>query len=640
MSRKSRPAAAGRASGAKPPAGGPGVPVRRTGPSRGTRPKDGSAPARNLALERACLFSPLAALAVLAWSLRGAPLGTPVADDFEFLFRVGPGPNFGLLDSMGATYYWRPLSRQVWFSIMTPLLLAAPAVVAAIHVALLGATAFVLARLARRSVPWPAAALVGAAILATEPARALLTWPSGIQHLLAAFALALTAHEVLAGRRWSAALAAVAAALSHELGALGFVLLGAGGLLRREGRSGWRDAALAAVLAAGYAAGYRAALAHGVHLPAGGAARVAGAWPEAVRLGLQAAFNTETLREPWAGPARVVSGLLVVISLLLVLRPWKRDGHRAPAAWLGIPLAVALIGLVPLASLLPDWNSWRAFVPVLALSFAVAFTAARAHLVLGLALVALRLASLAGSEPAGRVTGDPPPAVSDLSFARLTRMQTVVGGSGAIVRAAQLPPAPVVAYVGLPEMTLNGFRGQVALQVWTRDTSARFVAYVGAPEVALNPDLVLSYDTRVGHEPVLALLPEAVRHWSLAEGAGGAGRLAEAREHYLLALAAQRPESPSLSANALQNLALYELQEGHLRQADSLNRAADRIRGMTPNGLALDALIALRRGNLALARTHLTNCLRLDPSNAVGRGVLQELQAAEAQGLIPPAPTR
>jgi tetratricopeptide (TPR) repeat protein len=214
-------------------------------------------------------------------------------------------------------------------------------------------------------------------------------------------------------------------------------------------------------------------------------------------------------------------------------------------------------------------------------------------------------------------------------------MQRVVGGSGAIVRAAKLPPAALVAYVGLPEMTLNGFRGHVAVQVWRRDTSARFVAYVGAPEVALDPDLVLSYDTRDGHDPVLALVPEAVLHWSIAEGAGSAGRTNEAREQYLLALAAQKPESPSLSANALQNLALYELEAGHLRQADSLNKAADRIRGLTPNGLALDALISLRRGNLALARTYLANCLRLDPSNAVGRAVLQELQAAEAQGRIP-----
>lgn len=622
------------------------VPVRKTGP--GTRPKDGSGtgPARNLALERACLLSPLAALAVLAWSLRGAPLGTPVADDFEFLFRLGLGPHFGFFDSMGATYYWRPLSRQVWFSMVTPLLLSAPGVVAAIHVALLGATAFVLARLARRAVSWPAAALVGAAILATEPARALLSWPSGIQHLLAAFALSLTAHEVMAGRRWSAALAAVAAALSHDLGVLGFVLLGAGGLLRREGRLAWRDTALAAVLAAGYAAGYRVALANGVHLPAGGAARAAGAWPEAVRLGIQAAFNSETLQEPWASPARVVTGLLFVVSLVLVLRPRKQggptrpsDGYPAPTAWLGIPLAVALLGLVPLASLLPDWNSWRAYVPVLALSFAVAFAAARAHLAIGLALVALRLASLAGAEPAGRATGDPPPAVSDLSFARLTRMQKVVGASGAIVRATKLPPAPLVAYVGLPEMTLNGFRGHVALQTWTRDTSARFVAYVGAPEVALNPDLVLSYDTRAGHHPVMALVPEAVKHWSLAEAAGNAGRMAEAREHYLLALAAQRPESPSLSSNALQNLALYELDAGRLKQADSLNKAADRIRGMTPNGLALDAIIAIRRGNLSLARTYLQTCLRLDPSNSVGRGVLKELEAAESRTAPAGAPS-
>ena len=109
------------------------------------------------------------------------------------------------------------------------------------------------------------------------------------------------------------------------------------------------------------------ALAHGVHLPAGGASHAAGAWPEAVRLGTQAAFNTETLHEPWTGPARVVTALIFAVSLAVVLRPQKRGSLRGAIAWLGIPLAVALIGLAPLGSLLPDWNSWRAFVPVLAL---------------------------------------------------------------------------------------------------------------------------------------------------------------------------------------------------------------------------------------------------------------------------------
>src|SRR6185503_16509701 len=58
-----------------------------------------------------------AALIVLLWASRGAPLGTPVADDFAFLYRLGFQHPLDPFDSMGATYYWRPLSRQAWFSL-------------------------------------------------------------------------------------------------------------------------------------------------------------------------------------------------------------------------------------------------------------------------------------------------------------------------------------------------------------------------------------------------------------------------------------------------------------------------------------------------------------------------------------------
>jgi len=581
-------------------------------------------------LELACLLSPLAAIAALAWSLRGAPLGTPVADDFEFLHRIVFRGDTGLFGSMGATYYWRPLSRQAWFQLVAPLLLAAPGVVAALHGALLAAIAFVLARLARRLVPWPAAALVAAAAIATEPARVLVTWPSGIQHLLAPLALALTVHESFAGRRWSAALAALAAALSHELGAFAFVLFGAGGFLRCAGRAAWIDAGLATALAALWAAGYRQALASGVLLPAAGIAPAPGAWLEALGLALGAAFNTETLAAPWAGPVRVLTSVLFAGSLAWVLLTKRREPLGAVARMLGVPLAIAWLGLVPLAALLPDWNAWRAFVPSLALAFAITFACARAHLALGLAVVALRLLALAGAEPARPVRGDPPATVSDLSLVRVARMQEVVAASGAIVRAAKLPPRARVAFLALPEMTMNGFRRDAAVQVWTRDMSARFVPFDDHEAGPERADLVLSYDFREGRDLVLVLTPEARRWWRQAEEAANAGRLAESREDYLRALAAQRPESPSLTANALQNLALQEIDAGHLEAADSLNRAAWAARGTTPEVYAIAALLAARHGDLPRARDMVARGLRLGPRNTLAQAVLAEVQRLEA----------
>ncbi len=581
------------------------------------------------ALEAAGRLSPFAAFVVLAWSLRGAPLGTPVADDFEFLSRSLFGGG-GLLGSMGATYYWRPLSRQLWFPLVTPLLLAAPWVVAAIHVAILVAIAFVLARLARRWVGAAGAALVGAAVLATAPARVLITWPSGIQHLLAMLGIALAAHEALAGRRWSAALAALAAAVSHELGVLAFGFVAIGGFANRRGRAAWLDVALAAALAGAYAAGYRAALAHGVRLPGNGPFPSVAAAAHAFRLGTRAAFNAETLPAEW-GRAAVLATEVLAAAGALVLASRRRADLRRVAPAVGVALAIGWAGLLPLASLLPDWNAWRAFVPALALVFAVTLVAAGAHPGLGLALVAVRLVALGAAEPAPtEVNGKAPPAVSDLSFARLTRMQRVVAATAEVVRREEPRRGPRLAYIGLPEMTMNGLRGGLAARVWTRDTSVTFVAIESANSGPDSTDLVVSYDTRAGRPLAFEMLPDARRDWTLGHEASDAGRLEEARERFLRALAEQSPQSPSLSANVLQNLAAIELSYGHLDAADSLNREALEVRGPTPESFALEALIALRRGDLRAARRSLGVALRISPNDTFTRQVLAELQRAEA----------
>lgn len=584
----------------------------------------------NRVLEVAALLSPLAAAAALAWSLRGAPLGTPVADDFEFLRRVAFGDPDGLFGSMGASWYWRPLARQAWFALVSPLLLASPGVVAAFHAALTGAIAFVLARLAGRVAPRPAAALVAAAALATEPVRVLLAWPSGSQHLLAVLALALTAHETLAGRRWTAAFAALAAALSHDLGAFAFLVLGAGGLVRREGRAAWRDAALGAGLAALWAGGYAFAIARGVRLSAGGLAMDPAAWLEALRLGVGAAFNLETLPAAWAGPAGTLAAALFAAGLATLVGTARGPRLGGAAAMVGVALAIAWLGLVPLAELLPDWNAWRAYVPALALAFAVTLACARAHLALGLAFVALRVATLAAAEPAPPVRGDPPPAVSDLSFARVARMQKVVAATGEVVRAAGLPRGARVAYLALPEMTMNGLRGSAALQVWTRDSIARFVPFEGDDARPDGAALVVSYDLRPGRALAVPLSAEARRLWARAAAAADSLRLEESRDLYRAAMAAQRPESPTLSANALQNLALQAIHAGRYGEADSLNRAARAVRGVTPEIVAIDALLALRRGDVRGARRLAAAALRIGPGNVLAVAVADEVRRAGA----------
>ncbi len=580
-------------------------------------------------LETAAWLSPLAAAAVLAWSLRGAPLGVPVADDFEFLRRALLPGGGGLLDSMGASYYWRPLSRQLWFPLVGPLLLVAPGVVAAIHLALLAALAFVLARIARRWLPAPGAALVGAAVLATEPARVLVTWPSGDQHLLATLGLALAAHEVLAGRRVTAALAALAAALAHELGALAFGFVAMGGLVRRRGRSAALDVALGVALFVAWGAGYRAALAHGVQLPAGGVFGGAARWFEAARLGSWAAFDAETLPEDAGRVVLLLTNLLALGAVGLLVAASRRAALREVAWPAGLALAIGWAGLLPLASLLPDWNAWRAFVPAVALVFAFTLLATRAHLALGVALVAVRLVAMGFAAPAPAVRGNPPRTVSDLSFARLTRVQRVVAASGAVVRATRFRHTHRIFYLGLPEMTINGFRGAQAVRVWTRDTSATFRAFAreAGPDSA---DLVLGYDVRRGHPLAMALDPGAHALWLRAQDAADAGDYARARTLYLAARAKQVPECPSLTAKVMQNLSVFAIADGDDAAADSLNRIAVDVRGQSPESYAIDGLIAARRGRFARAREAVGRSLRLSPGNELGMTVLEEVKRLEA----------
>ena len=139
---------------------------------------------RSRRLEGPEWLGPLAigvAFAVLGWACRGFTPGAAVADDYAFLFRHCFQHPLDPFDSMGATYYWRPLSRQLYFSLVGDALPNAPWTAALANASLLIATAWLCHRIARRWLTPPLAAAVAVIPLLTEPARALLTWPSGAQ---------------------------------------------------------------------------------------------------------------------------------------------------------------------------------------------------------------------------------------------------------------------------------------------------------------------------------------------------------------------------------------------------------------------------------------------------------------------------
>ena len=262
---------------------------------------------------------------MLLRACRGALLGSPVADDFAFLYRIAFQHPLDLLDSMGATFYWRPMSRQLYFSLVGGAVLARPWVASAVNAALLLALGALLYRIARRGMAPPVAATIALFPLLAEPARALLAWPSGAQHLLAAVGAALALHEALAGRRVTAAAAALAGVLSHESAALvlpGLPLVAWFRTRDRRETALWAGAA--AAVAALWMAGYAIARHHGVAMPprVGGLSLI-GRLPRLLLLALTATLNLE--EAPSDVYLTVVLGTLALIAIAVVLIV---RGHR------------------------------------------------------------------------------------------------------------------------------------------------------------------------------------------------------------------------------------------------------------------------------------------------------------------------
>src|SRR5690348_8720560 len=184
-------------------------------PPRGSRnPVAPPAPAPRL--DRAGYAVGLVALIALFWACRGAPLGVPAADDYDYLAALRAGPSLDWLGPMGSDWYWRPLSRQLYFSALGDTFFQAPLLVAGIHFLLL-ALLFIFAYRAARTAFEPlGAAAIAAFPLLAEPTRALVSWPTGAQPLLAMTLIALAVHEAAFRRAWTAALALLGALLAHE----------------------------------------------------------------------------------------------------------------------------------------------------------------------------------------------------------------------------------------------------------------------------------------------------------------------------------------------------------------------------------------------------------------------------------------
>jgi hypothetical protein len=567
-------------------------------------------------------------LVALFWSCRGAPLGTAVADDYTFLYRLRFQRPLDPFDSMGAAYYWRPFSRQLYFSAVGGWLLAAPIGAAVINTLVLVVLTLTLYRVARRGMPPPVAAAIAAFPIVSEPARVLIGWPSGAQHLLASAAAALALHEALAGRRITAGLAALAGVLSHELAGLVLPVLPLIAWSRsRDTRETLRWTAVAAAVATLWAIGYAVAFRHGVGLPHGTGAgypfgQLGGLFGRAVA----GALNLEDLPAVPHHDLAVVYAVLFAAGFALIVRRRVRVRLRERAGVLAVGLAGFVVGVLPLA-LVQDWNAWRAWIPALAFGLtATAFLGLASPWLAG-GFVALRLTGLllAATAPP-TVLAAAPETVSQMSFPRLARLQRTVESTRRelVPHVPRLRPGGKVRYWWIPRLAEFGFQGPYAVRVWYGDTTLTWEKFGGAEGYNRRSDALVEY---VNDTAWPALVDEAGLVDLIRQGRDlmEARRFPEADSVFARALEAHRATVGGLRASIIQNRARVAFNLHNFDRSDSLNHVCLSLDRADADAWALAARIAMVRNQQGVAESAVRMCLTIDGKHTEGVSIAKLL---------------
>ena len=576
------------------------------------------------------LASPLGIVALL-WSCRGAMLGVPVADDYVFLHTLAFQHPLDWLGPMGSPFYWRPLSRQLYFVLLGPSMLHLPWLSATLHALVLLALGLTLHRIARRFASPPVAAAIGLFPLIGEPTRVLLGWPSGGEYLLAMLGAALAMHEALAGRLLTSGIAAAAGILSHEAATLALAAMPAIVWLRHRT---WRAAlpwlALSVALGALSALAHQAARAHGMGLPSD-AHHGKIPWslvPQVLRGTIVAQLNLEdaipTVRAFFLG---AWLSLLGAVALSFARRATRAAFPRFLPALAGGTLWFAA-GLFPLIFVLPDWSGWRTMFPGLGLGIVLTGLAGLASPWFAGAVVALRLVALLLA-PAALTTipGIAPKSQSQLSFVRLARLQRTVDSTrrALTTRYSALPDGATVSTVEIPNLTRIGFVDSLAVRVWYRNPTIHWT-YFEEGQLEEHVDAMVEYPEGA---PARVVELEALETYREGLFAMERRNAAQADSLFLLAREAHPfDDGPVLSSIAL-NRAICALSLGRYTEAELLRREALRMGRQHANYWAIFAHKRILANDEAGARSALKRCLALDPKHKEGLALLRYLNGQQ-----------
>jgi len=584
------------------------------GPRPGNPP-----PAERTHATRPWALAGAVALLPLLWASRGPTLGVAVADDYVFLSHLASGQPLDLFAPMAFYRYWRPVSRQLYYFLMGPWLVRAPWMATLFAAALLVALYALLFRIARRFLPAPSAAALACFPLLAEPARVLLAWPSATQHLLGAVFAALAVERAAAGRLVLSTTAALLALLSNEAA---FVVLPAlplvAGFRARSKREALRWGVATLAVAALWVAGYAVARLQGTGFPASaGAGLRPQAYLAVLAQSLVAQMGWEGLATAWQVPLVALAGLLIVAGVVCSFTSAARRRLAGAAPVLLGGLAWFATGLVPLAFLHPDWNSWRTAVAALGLAVALGGWLALAAPPLAAALVALRLVALLLAHPAPAVVSERPgPSASSLSFERIVRLQRLVHSTHEtmMTHVPRLPRGGIVRYWNLPQLAEMGFANGRVLWVWYGDSTLVWTAFGGEGGFSAPRSAMIEFNSERPW-PATFIEPRAMELYDAAWQSLARGNASAAESLAMESQRAQSSEAPAFSGLLALTRARAAFVRGEVDRADSLAEVCLRIAGPSPGYWVAVAYVAAHRGDFARANAAVRECLELDPGN-------------------------
>jgi len=590
------------------------------------------------------LVSALAVLPIVLHGL-GAPLGEPVAEDFDFLRHNVLLGRHGLFDGGGSQAFWRPVSHQLYYALLGPLILAHPRIVATLHALLLAVAAALLYRALRRWWSGPQAAVAAAFPFLMESVRTVFAWPShGVE--LTSLLFTVLAFHAASRRRLATCLVALALALlSKEVAVVAALLLPflpsrPGEVVTSRERARWAIA-IGATTAA-WAIVYlwvrqRAGLVLPHQLESNPATL-------AVPLGSRLVWATwNSLRAvislPAASaPSRLArAGALATVVVFAIglgaisLGAGARARARAAWPWIAWGTLWFLLSTATLTTIFPFWMPNRALFGSVGLGIAVAALLGAAWPALPWVLAVVRLVTFAASPgPSATIAIDASETGAFMDFQQLTRLQRLMTDTRAAL-AARFPTLPHGALVGqhsMPRRADYAFGGDHALQCWYRDTTVRWVRFEDYARDSTIP-LTTIIEYQLGSLPSVALVaPGAMRDLLAGAARLHAGDLAGAESRLRAALAEQRdPAARVFLGTALGMAAGCRMGVGDSVRAIAESRQALAI--YRENGDARFALASMleRRGAHAEAAAELDTLLAISPGDADARALRERIAA-------------